>query len=127
MDVRSKLQKDSLLIDIYLQAYFDKRGSWYKPGEVTAYSLSHEQLHFILAKLWELKFRAYLDTLQTDTSYYSFDIQHAYLTYYRHFTSEELEFDQDTHHGLLPDQEAKWQVKIHETLRQYETTYSPEP
>lgn len=117
MDARSRMVHDSLRIDVYLQTYFDKQGSWFKPGQVDAYALSHEQLHFDLAKLWELRFRKFLDTLRTDSVSYSSDIQLAYLDYYRHFTRQEMAFDRQTDHGLLPTEEHRWEQEIHEALR----------
>lgn len=107
---------DSLRIDVYLQTYFDKQGSWYKPSLVDAYALSHEQLHFDLAKLWELCFRKFLDTLHTDSVSYSSDIQLAYLDYYRRFTSQEMVFDRETDHGQLPLEEHRWEQEIHEAI-----------
>lgn len=109
-------QKDTIHVRVILQTYFDRTASWVRPDHRNAYALSHEQLHFDIAKLVADRFK---DTLLSSTfspDYYAGEIDFLYWDYWRKMTDLEMQFDRETHHGILHSTEALWQKKIRKAL-----------
>ena len=109
-------KKDTLFVHIFLQIYFDRKGSWVRPGSRNAYALSHEQLHFDIAKLVADQFR---DTLLSGTfsKDHESEIYALYWDYWRKLTKMELQFDEETKHGRNHAAEAVWERKIGKALK----------
>lgn len=111
-DADVSVKPDTIHIHLYLQTYFVRSGSWVRPGEAGAYALSHEQIHFQIARLAAIGFR---DAVRTDTltvDYYPMEIKMLFLSYWRKMGAMQDAFDEETRHGMDHAAEATWQKKI---------------
>ena len=107
---------DTIHVRLYLQTYFVRSGSWVRPGEANPYALSHEQIHFNIARLSAIDFRNAVlrDTLTP--GYYPVEIKMLFLDYWRKMSEMQKAFDDETRHGTDHEAEALWQQKITKKL-----------
>lgn len=111
-DADVSVKSDTIHIHLYLQTYFVRSGSWVRTGAASAYALSHEQIHFQIAKIAEMGFR---DRVLHDTltaAFYPMEIKMLFLDYWRKMSAMQERFDNDTEHGTNHAQEAVWQKKV---------------
>lgn len=107
---------DTFHLHVYLQIYFDRRGSWVRQNQKTDYALSHEQLHFDIVKLIANQFRDTLLRSKFSPTYYDSEIYFLYWDYWRKMTDMEQQFDSETNHGINRMAETIWQDKIRKAL-----------
>lgn len=115
-DATTREKKDSITIGIRVQVYFVRSGSWVRPGQQTPYNLSHEQLHFDIAKLAAEAFKDSLRRMPLDPEYYGSEIHFLYWDFWRKMTNMQEQFDQETAHGKNPPAESAWRKKISDAL-----------
>ncbi len=107
-DAVTRRRADTVLVRVYLQVYFDKAGSWVRPGEASAHALAHEQLHFEIAALEAARFRkALLDSALSPT-YYEYEINQLFLDHWRAMSRLQERFDAETGHGRSAAAQARW-------------------
>lgn len=109
-------KNDSISVHLILQIYFDRRGSWVRQNLKSDYALSHEQLHFDIAKLIADQFRDTLLRSQFSPDYYDSEIYLLFWDYWRKMTDMEQQFDAETNHGINRNSETRWQEKIRKQL-----------
>jgi hypothetical protein len=109
-------RSDSIVVTLYLQVYFDRIGSWVRPGERNNYALSHEQLHFDIAKVAEEGFIDSVLTRQFSPTYYGIEIHFLYWDIWRKMNDMQQQFDADTRHGGDHLREQQWEQKIRRLL-----------
>lgn len=115
-DATAVKKGDTIYVQVFLQVYFVRNESWVLPGRQNDYALSHEQLHFDIAKIAE---QAFIDSLQKRSfspEYYPIEIHFLYWDYWRKMTDQEEQFDADTRHGTDHEEEAVWQKQIRKSL-----------
>jgi hypothetical protein len=103
---------DTVFVTVFLQVYFVKSGSWVRKEAVNSYSLSHEQLHFDIAKLAEEEFKDSLVLKSFSPEYYPIEIHFLFWDYWRKMNEMQEQFDNETHHGINHAAETLWQNKI---------------
>jgi hypothetical protein len=116
----ARTQPDTIFLKIYLQVYFVKDGSWVRPGGNSIYALSHEQLHFDIAKLAEEQFKDSLKFTTFDPEYYPIDIHFLYWKIWGKMNDMQEKFDQETDHGSNHTMQARWEKKIRNALKEKE-------
>jgi hypothetical protein len=115
-DASALQDSNSVRVTLYLQVYFDRRGSWVRPGEKNNYALSHEQLHFDIAKVAEEQF---IDSVLTRTfspAYYGIEIHFLYWDMWGKMNDMQQQFDAETRHGQDHGREEQWEQKIRRLL-----------
>jgi hypothetical protein len=115
-DATTREKKDSIWISINVQVYFVRSGSWVRPGQQNPYNLSHEQIHFDIAKVAAEGFKDSLRRMSLDTEYYASEIHFLYWDFWRKMTRLQEQFDGQTAHGRDPHAEAAWKKKISDAL-----------
>jgi hypothetical protein len=115
-DANVSEKPDTIRVRLYLQTYFVRSGSWVRPGEATPYALSHEQIHFNIARLAAVAFRNAVLTDTLTPGYYPVEIKMLFLDYWRKMGEMQKAFDDETGHGTDRQAEALWQQKITKKL-----------
>jgi hypothetical protein len=115
-DAATREKKDSIVIRINVQVYFVRSGSWVRPGQQSAYNLSHEQIHFDIAKVAAEGFKDSLRRMSLDPEYYASEIHFLYWDFWRKMTRLQELFDEETAHGRNQAAENAWQRKINDAL-----------
>lgn len=110
-------KKDTIYIDIYLQVYFVRSGSWVRHEEKNSYALAHEQTHFDIAKLAAEEFKDSLHLKPFSPEYHEIEIHFLYWDYWRKMHDTQESFDEETRHGSNRMQEAIWERKIKNALK----------
>ncbi len=119
-DAAIQEKADTILVQIFLQVYFVKDGSWFSPGQQNAYALAHEQLHFDIAKLMEEQFKDSLHLKQFDPEYYPIEIHWLYWDYWRKMNKIQEEYDAETGNGRNRAKQAQWNDKITHALKAFD-------
>lgn len=106
------VKPDTIHVHLFLQTYFVRSGSWVRPGENNTYALSHEQLHFDIAKISEIKFKDSVLRDHLSPEYYPMEIKMIFLDAWRKMNDLQETFDRDTRHGTNHSKETEWERKI---------------
>ncbi len=115
-DAASIKKGDTIFVRVYLQVYFVRNESWVLAGEGNDYALSHEQIHFDIAKIAEEQFNDSLLKKSFSAEYYPIEIHFLYWDFWRKMTDWEQQFDTETHHGMDRAKEALWAEKVRKSL-----------
>lgn len=109
-------KKDTIFVRIYSQVYFVRNESWVITAEENDYALSHEQIHFDIAKIAEEQFKDSLLASTFSPEYYAIEIHFIYWHFWRKMTMWEELFDTDTRHGTDREAETIWGEKVRKAL-----------
>jgi len=105
-------------LDFEVTAFFYPNESWYKPTVCNDLVLSHEQLHFDISELFARKMRKRL----RETSF-SDNVKAEIKEIYREILKELADFqelyDWETNFSRNPEQQAIWNIKVTEELKNY--------
>ncbi len=110
---------DTVQVQIYLQVYFVKAGSWVRPSDKDAHALAHEQLHFDIAKLMEEQFKDSLHLKKFDPEYYAIEIHWLYWDYWRKMNDIQEAYDRETENGRNHVKQMQWKDKITSALKAF--------
>ncbi|ASZ10390.1 hypothetical protein KTO58_23730 [Chitinophaga pendula] len=108
----SMRRKDTLQVQLSLQVFFVKSGSWMRPDARSNYTLTHEQLHFDITWLVAMRFRQKILDAALSLDDYDSYIQYEYLESFREMNQQQERFDRDTRHGLDPSAQKRWEQSI---------------
>lgn len=111
------LKNDTLRVQLTIQVYFVKSGSWVRPGQADSYSLAHEQTHFDIAKLSAERFRRKVEETRLSPDYYDSEISFIYWDVYREMNTLQEQYDKETRHGGDRAAQYRWQEKVKRMLR----------
>jgi hypothetical protein len=118
----SKVYVDNYTIfsEIVPKVFTDKNMSWAKPEIKNMYSLSHEQLHFDICYLNSLLFLKKIKSFQKEPTQNDLisRIKYEYLEFFRATHNMQEQYDSETNHSLIKDQQVAWQIKIDEALKE---------
>lgn len=115
-DATTIKKRDTVIVNLSMQVYFDREGSWVRRGGQNSYALSHEQLHFDIAKLAALAFRDSLLSTNFSFEYYPIEIHMLYWDCWRNMNVMQDAFDTQTRHGMDHGAEAAWEKRINRAL-----------
>lgn len=113
-----KIESNILKTKIQANAYMVKGMSWIRTDNKTENALSHEKLHFDIAKIIIERFKSKLTDLQANTvADLQSMIQLHYLDSYREMNKLQEQYDAETQHGLNAPKQAEWEQKIKNWLK----------
>lgn len=104
--------------------YFEPKKSWVDKGflktaddNVSADLLKHEQTHFDIARIitWELEHD--LNTFQYDSKRIRYQADSIYRSYHRKNRELQLQYDKETNHSRIADEQARWNEIVAEGLK----------
>lgn len=94
-----------------IQAYFEKKESWYKPDAQTEYHLVHEQLHFDVTELYARKLRKTL-AKQAFVCGEELEFEQYIGDFLQNWQTTQRLYDFATHHSMDKDKQREWHHKI---------------
>jgi len=103
-----------LVIDV--NCNFSKKDSWVKPGKKSAYILNHEQKHFDIAYLNTILFIQKLKKATLTNANYATVIQNIHNECAAAMEKMQNQYDMETSHSLLTQNQAEWDEKISKQL-----------
>lgn len=98
--------------------YFYPKLSWYRPGNVSAYILKHEQTHFDISEIFGRRLRKQLAQLDQKDPDFKEKVQQLFSDNEYERVLFQSEFDLETDHSNFPDYERKWEQKVAELLKE---------
>lgn len=114
----SQTSNGNTTYNIEIGSYFYPDLSWYRPGNVSAYILKHEQTHFDISEIFARKLRKKIADLdQLDPSYKE-NVTQVYNENEYERRLFQSTFDLETEHSNFPDQEREWEQKIADLLKE---------
>jgi len=114
MDYSIKSLGKSLQANFTVTSAFNRQKSWVKntADSRTEAILRHEQLHFDIAELSGRKLRKKLAELKLSRERYARQIQAAYDEVIEAGEAMQKAYDDETEHGLIPEEQERWSEKI---------------
>ena len=110
--------QNSATITIYSE--MDPARSWVDSTKKNDYLLSHEQYHFNITEYWTRKLRQDILATRFTTKNLKETLTELRKETLRQSREMQKEYDADTKHSLLKDQQKKWEKRIDELLKETE-------
>ncbi len=103
-------------INVAVYCYFNKKGSWVRPGKATAYILNHEQHHFDVSYLAAGIFISRLKNTVITTANCNTVLPKIYKDCCDMMNKMQDDYDGQTMNGQLEEKQKKWNVFLSEKL-----------
>lgn len=94
-----------------IQAYFEKKHSWFKKEAYTDYHLAHEQLHFDVTELFARKLRKALSEQRFQCGE-ELAFENYIENFIRNWETAQLSYDAATYHSTDKAKQKEWHYKI---------------
>lgn len=94
--------------------------SWYRPSRVSPYILAHEQMHFDISELCARKLRKALKSIPEDRDFKE-NSEVVYQANEAHRRELQEQYDTESDHSNIKEEEYKWRVYIAAQLKEYES------
>ncbi len=108
-------------IEVTPSVFTDKKMSWAKAEIKNEYSLKHEQLHFDICYLMALKFLKTIRVLKAESlDDLSSMIQYEYLEFYKKTHELQEQYDEETNHSILKEQQKNWEIQINKEIKEFD-------
>ncbi|MFC3809484.1 DUF922 domain-containing protein [Lacihabitans lacunae] len=117
---QSRIYTENQVIRAEISPYVftDKNVSWAKPEIKNTYALKHEQTHFDICYLMTIEFLKKIKSLKEPTADDLISrIQFEYLEFYRKTHDLQEQYDRETNHSLIKNEQLRWEQKINESLK----------
>ena len=93
--------------------------SWYRPSKISDYILAHEQIHFDISELFARKLRQRLANIPHDRDFKS-KAGNVYDQIEADRREMQFQYDVDSNHSNVKEEEFHWRAYIAEQLRVYQ-------
>ena len=113
-NMNSSKGKEEINVAVY--CYFNKKGSWVRPGKATSYILNHEQHHFDVSYLAAGIFINKLRNTIITTSNCNTVLPRIYKECCDMMNKMQDDYDGQTMNGQLEDKQKKWNVFFAEKI-----------
>ena len=121
-EARTNVANRVLELRVKTKVWIDKTISWVRADSKNDYVLDHEQLHFDITRLTAERFKRHLKTMDFSVEDYSSEIQYQYIEFYRLHSQLQMQYDDETSHGINRLAQAQWVKKVRDELRSYGIT-----
>ncbi len=91
------------------------------------YALNHEQEHYDIALTCAYKLQAELSGRDYSLKDYQREIDSIYYPLYRKFLKSEDDYDEESKHGIIKENQELWDMRIKKCLENYSTEYYTSP
>jgi hypothetical protein len=118
-EARSNVSNRVLELRVRTKVWIDKTISWGRADSKNDYVLDHEQLHFDITRLTAERFKRHLRTMTFSVEDYSSELQYQYIEFYRMHSQLQMQYDDETSHGVNRLAQAQWVKKVRDELRSY--------
>ena len=104
---------------ISVRAGFFKESSWVRKDQNTPVILLHEQLHFDIAE-WQIRqLRKEIASANLNLGNYLIKINSLYNEAWNRYNAIQNEYDTETDHGTIPEDQEKWAKKVEMALNEF--------
>ena len=104
------------VVQIRVEAYFNKKKSWVSPRGRTAYTLAHEQLHFDITALFAYELEKKVNGLNLTIDEYNREVGNLHGDFQKKCQNYQFKYDEATEHGMKKDAQMKWHKHINKML-----------
>jgi hypothetical protein len=101
---------------VYVFNIFDKRTSWVRPGKELAVVLEHEQGHWDICELYTRRMQARFDAAEITGATLNRKVSEIYNAVTNEFIERQEQYEEDTRHGTLSEEQQRWTKLIAEEL-----------
>ncbi len=109
--------KDGVMkLSLFLYPCFTKKASWVVPENKQESLLAHEQLHFDICELYIRKLRKTITGMELSVLDPGKEIQDEFEKAWKDYQSAQSQYDRETRHGLIRDQQESWVEKVKKDL-----------
>ena len=109
---------NAITLNVYSQMNCDK--SWVDTTKKSDRLLSHEQYHFNVTEYWCRKLKKDLSSAKFTTKNFNEKLQSISKEDNSKLHDMQEEYDKDTNHSMIADQQTKWEKRIDELLKSTE-------
>lgn len=113
---RPAYRDDTLILELLLHPAFIKPASWVKPDKLQDGLLAHEQLHFDICELYARRMRDRFTQSSPGLLTYDSVLKTIFESEWQAYQLRQADYDRETEHGLIPEQQANWEKSISEEL-----------
>ncbi len=106
-------------LSILVHCSFLKSKSWVKPEKNTDYILTHEQHHFDIPYICTMKFMQMIRLEKLTPENYQGVVTRIYTDCFNEMNRLQDEYDSQTQHSIIPEQQASWNKKIGKMLEEW--------
>lgn len=99
---------------------FYTRKSWIREEEKNPEILAHEQGHFDLCELYTRKLRERMSNVKVDVASLRATLKGIYAQLQQEYQERQQLYEDETNHGLIYDQQDRWEAMITQELAQME-------
>lgn len=119
---KSKIEYKSgiMKMSLFLYPCFTKKASWVVEQNQQEGLLNHEQLHFDICELYIRKLRKQISGMSLGILDPGSQIRTAFEQAWQDYQSAQSLYDDETRHGLIEEQQKRWETSILEQLKSYE-------
>jgi len=111
---------DTLYLTEVLHPCFTRAASWVEKDSKQDSLLLHEQLHFDLCELYGRKFRKTVSETKLSILQYDREINGIFKEVWDEYRSTQERYDEQTQHGVIREQQARWIERVAAELRDLE-------
>ena len=104
-----------------VDCYFERQDSWVKPEKKTDALLNHEQLHFDIAEYFSRKLRREFQQNSFTIQNYKSKSTAIFDKNFAEYKSQQRAYDEETHHGSKPEEQAQWDERVRGLLAKSES------
>jgi len=116
--VETSLVVNSGIARVFVFNTFDKRGSWVRAGKDLPGVLEHEQGHWDICELYTRRMQARFDEQQITGATLNRKVNEIYNEVSREYIERQEQYEQDTQHGMVAEQQQHWTRLIAGELQQ---------
>jgi hypothetical protein len=116
-DADIKVENKVIYLNVGVYVFFTKSHSWKKPSINSDYHLLHEQLHFDITRLGAESFIKQLLTAKFTKENYNQVLESVFDKSYNENIALQHQYDKETRHSILTQQQHHWNVKIAEEMK----------
>lgn len=116
METKGQSQDGVLEVTVYLTVYYDKMKSWMKEAGKNDRVLAHEQRHFDLTAIKACALAKAISEAKLTQHNVSARIRELQQQHTRELNELQQQYDAETEHGTIPDQQEAWNKRIDKGL-----------
>lgn len=117
---REEVSNGKMTLFVNFDACFIKASSWVREGKELDSLLLHEQLHFNICEVHARKFKTKLKSLVLNPIHLATQVKEVFDEEWKAYVQTQADYDEQTQHGLIRDQQMMWQKKVDELLGRVE-------
>lgn len=107
-------------VTVQVLPYFDRTKSWMKPNRNPGYVLQHEQQHFNITAIKTYALIAAIQSFRFTVAGFNDEINALQKRYSKEMEQMQAQYDQETKHGTIKEQQQLWESRIQAELNALE-------